>query len=99
MALQKTITIKGIGFLIDGDTEIKLGDKELIINDAYVKIEQIAGSKESLTATLSISNRDKTIVFNKYYVFNPLLESNENFISQFYNHLKTLEEFKDAEDC
>ena len=42
--------------------------------------------------------KQDTILQTESYTFAPKLDG-ENFIKQAYEHLKTLEEFKDAIDC
>lgn len=69
-----------------------------ITEDFYIKIENIIADKEKANCKISFKNNEK-IVFEKHFQFQLDLESSDNFIIQGYKYLKTLEEFKNAEDC
>lgn len=86
MALKKDVRI---------NTEVGV---DVIIKEAYIKISGIYGSKDNLVLTVSISDSENKHIKDRHFSFTPTL--NEiNFIKQGYEHLKALEEFKDAEDC
>jgi len=87
MALKQNITLK-----------TNFGDDVTFI-DSYIKIEKLAGSKEQLGINVSFyKKQNEQIVGNKNYLFAPSLDG-KNFISQAYDHLKTLPEFAGAIDC
>lgn len=87
MALKQNITLK-----------TNFGDEVTFI-DSYIKIEKLAGSKEKLGINVSFYKRqNEQIVDTKNYLFTPSLDG-KNFISQAYEHLKTLPEFAGATDC
>lgn len=95
MALQKTIKITGDSFVVTEFGNIS-NDKADISIDAYIKVENIAGTKNNISTNISFTDNNKS--FCKSYQFVPLLNG-ENFIKQAYLHLKTLPEFADAVDC
>ena len=95
MALRKTVSLQGVATLNIGGAVTPLGDQSLDM-DAYIKVETVRGSKESLSALVSLSN-DATAI-QQTYRFEPDLDG-PNFIKQVYEHLKTLPEFAGAEDC
>jgi hypothetical protein len=88
MALSKSIT------LLDNF------NIEVSITEAYIKIENIYGTKSNLTFALAYKkHKDDIEPFNtEAFEFIPMLEG-VNFIAQGYEHLKTLPEFADAIDC
>ena len=77
----------------------------IISEEAYCKITAISGGKENMTLNLCIFYNEevyqsgKEQITTNQYVFKPILESQQNFIAQGYEYLKSLEEFKDSEDC
>ena len=86
MALKKRLIKTITGF-----------DGELIANDAYFKVSSISGGKNGLSALVT-----GVVAGNQVYAQEHFFEPNlngENFIKQAYEHIKTLEEFADAEDC
>jgi hypothetical protein len=75
------------------------GFGELTLNNAYCRITKFNGSKENISFTLSVENKEMNSVFDqRFYSFTPSMVGN-NFIAQAYTYLKTLPEFADAEDC
>ncbi|APM39386.1 hypothetical protein [Clostridium kluyveri] len=89
MALQKTINLSN----------------GLVASNAYIRIDTINGYKGRLDISVNsyISQADfqggKGYLEQKFYHFAPSIEdSAPNFIKQGYEHLKTLDEFKDAID-
>lgn len=76
------------------------GGFSAMVEDAYCKVVNINGNKNSIAVTVWIMTRndiaDPVTVFSSR--FEPLL-TGENIIAQAYMHLKTLPEFADAEDC
>lgn len=86
MALTKTIVKKVYG-------------QDVAIKNVYIVVNEIQGNKKEANILVNFYSEDKTeIIEVKSYTYNLSLEG-DNFIKQAYNHLKTLEEFKDAEDC
>lgn len=74
--------------------------KEFIITNTYYKINKLNGNKENIEILLGIYKNEtkQCCIATKQYIFVPKLESNDNFIKQGYNFLKTLDEFKNAVD-
>lgn len=66
------------------------------IADCYIKVESVIGGKSNVTAQVSFTAPNLSGA--KSYSFAPDM-SGPNFIAQSYNHLKTLPEFENAEDC
>ncbi len=90
MALKKTFTETKAPF--SGVLEIA---------DAYWRVENITANKTEATCAVSINKKDGEIttqVASKKYSFTPDLNG-ANFIRQAYEHLKTLPEFANAQDC
>lgn len=89
MALMKNITLKN----------------DLQVNDAYIRIDTVSGSKDSLNISVNsyVSqdsfNDGKSYLEQNFYTFMPSVEDNAaNFIKQGYEHLKTLPEYAGAID-
>lgn len=95
MAIRKTIYVDGVSNTTTEYGVISDGHKTVSLN-AYIKVEIVTASKESANVSVSFTDNDKSIL--KFYEFTPGLNGS-NFIKQAYEHLKTLPEFKDAEDC
>ena len=108
MALQKNVIIpieykttedvtnfKNIDNTIS-DTIIKL----LVVNNAYIKIINNVGDKNSQNINVGIFNIKNGILLQvKNYIFAPnISENSSNFIKQGYEYLKTLDEYKNAID-
>jgi len=96
MALTKTYRVAGTETV---KTEFGvISTKEVTVNlqNAYVKVENVNGSKELITATVTtrIGENTKT----KFYSFAPDMNGS-NYIKQAYEYLKTLPEFADTSDC
>lgn len=75
--------------------------KEEIINDCYIVVENLTGSKSNVNFSVVIyKTSDKSeVIDSKLYSFIPNVEENSsNFIKQCYNYLKTLPEYADAID-
>ncbi|MCB2300663.1 hypothetical protein [Clostridium tagluense] len=88
MALSKNITKNIFG-------------KEVLLENTYCKIEYLGGNKNSISFQVNCYNNNIETIFieQNLHVFNPILESNDNFIQQAYKYLKTLDDYKDAIDC
>lgn len=97
MALKKSfIEQASVVTVVQGWGNVAATEKTVIIDDCYIKVESVAGTKSQLRANVSFdSNGSKK---TQFYTFAPDL-SGKNFIAQTYEHLKTLPEFSDAIDC
>lgn len=95
MALRKTISLEGVVNVMTEYGPIPDGKKSVLLN-AYIKVENVAASKNSAQATVSFTDNGKAI--KKGYAFSPNMDG-ENFIKQAYLHIKTLPELAGAEDC
>lgn len=75
-----------------------LGDT-ISIENTYLKITNISGCKASIICHYNIfkSKKELICITTGSFEFVPTLEG-DNFIKQAYEHLRTLEEFKDVED-
>jgi len=86
MALSKNITVTAFG-------------QDIQIANAYIKVNSVSGSKSELFCTVTTYTEDKSeVVKTQNYKFEPNMNGG-NFISQSYEHLKTLDEYKDAFSC
>lgn len=87
MALTKQITlVSNFGDIVSFD-------------EAYIKVESLSGNKEQMRVSVSTyKKQNEQIIGSKNYSFTPNL-TGKNFIAQAYSHLKTLDEFADANDC
>ena len=83
--------------LIKKNLELINNFREITSLDATIKIDSIIGNKNKIDFRVLFMKQD-TILQTESYTFAPKLDG-ENFIKQAYEHLKTLEEFKDAIDC
>lgn len=73
--------------------------KDLVFNDAYIKVGRVDGDKTTLVASVDyFDHKDGLLFLRSDYVF-PHEMNNKNAIAQAYEHLKTLSEFADAVDC
>jgi hypothetical protein len=71
----------------------------VVIKDAYTRIATIEGSKSAMVAIVETWNADMSHgIMVERIAFEPLLEG-RNFISQAYDHLKTLPVYAGAVDC
>ena len=97
MALRKNIEIDGVCVLQTEFGNVKTGDKKISFL-AYIKVENVSGSKTEVRASVNFSNDE--ISFSKTYDIPVSVEgSSPNFIKQAYEHLKKLPEFEGAVDC
>lgn len=67
---------------------------------AYIRVTHVAGSKNEVTANAAFhkDSADGEMFQSCAYTFKPSMNGG-NFIKQAYEHLKTLPEFADAQDC
>lgn len=96
MALTKTYRVAGTE-----TTTTEFGvvsTKPVVVNlqNAYIKVDTVSGSKEQVTAT--VSTKIGELVKTKFYTFVPDMNGS-NYIKQAYEYLKTLPEFQDVSDC
>ena len=86
MALQKTITHS-----VDLAGDIQM--------TAYIRVESLDGNKEKINAKTVYrkDNSEGAMIKHEWWSFVPSLDG-ENFITQAYEHLKTLPEFAGAAD-
>ena len=97
--IKIALNIKGKSYVSFGNSFIENGEASVTTPELYVKVESISGSKERLQAIVYFyNNENKQKMFEKPYSFEPKLV-NKNFIAQAYEHLKTLPEFAESEDC
>lgn len=71
------------------------------LTDAYCRVTQVVGDKSLLNVSIEILNSEKNrLLMDRSVSFAPSVESNAaNFIAQAYEHLKSLPEFSEAQDC
>ena len=66
--------------------------------DVYFKVIHLIGDKQRMTANL-LGTKDGKTVYVGEFSFPVNLDSDQNFISQAYNHVKSLPEFADVKDA
>jgi hypothetical protein len=72
---------------------------DVIIKDAYTRVATIEGSKIAMVAVVETWNADMSHgVMVERIDFKPALDG-KNFISQAYDHIKTLPAYTGAVDC
>jgi hypothetical protein len=79
--------------------EDNFGEK-VLLKDLYIRVDRLDATKQQVNATVGFY-RDGEIkigVHTDVYRFAPALVG-DNFITQAYEHLKTLPEFDGAVDC
>lgn len=77
-------------------------EQEVTYPDCYVVVGNISGNKNVVRMRVDYyeDSSKKKLLQNKFMdLFPSVADDSENFIKQGYEYLKTLEEFKDAEDC
>lgn len=95
MALKKLLELNGSLIFKNNEIEFKQEDIK-ISTESYIKVSSVSGNKDLCSIEVEFDITKAKIYKN--YCFTPLLDG-ENFIKQSYQYLKTLDEFKDAEDC
>lgn len=81
------------------DLTLSAFNQDVIIKDAYIKIDSIFGDKNTITLNVGIYQLpDKIELTRKGFSFAQDLDG-KNVIAQGYEYLKTLPEFSDAVDC
>ena len=71
------------------------------LGNCYVKIISVSADKSKAEMLVGIWNESQDIRYDlKRYDFTPsVADGSGNFIKQGYEHLKSLDEFSNAEDC
>lgn len=88
MALSKTVILKN-----------NFGENSTFV-DAYIKVFELYGSKELMTAKIEICKaQGGQRLETRSYNFVPSLEADDNFLRQAYFEIKKLEDYADAVDC
>lgn len=99
MALQNSFSFTGIKSISGDGFFIQYGEESVTTDPLYIKVVNVAGTKETLSASVSFTNNQSgDVVAYKQYEF-PLDLEGSNPIRQAYEYLKTLPEFADATDC
>jgi hypothetical protein len=109
MALTKTWTVKAGRSIkaLDGwinSSSVKeamvILAEDVSIPNAYIAVEDVFGTKESVNVKISVftSSDRKTKIDKSEFDFAPSMDG-ANFIAQAYEHIKTLPEFSNAQDC
>lgn len=83
------------------EKEIKVLSKSVICEEAYATIKAIYISKnKALILVEEYEDSTKNNILNiKEHTFNTFNIEDTSLYKQVYEYLKTLEEFKDSEDC
>ncbi|WP_143763782.1 hypothetical protein MKX34_23805 [Paenibacillus sp. FSL R5-0636] len=81
-------------------------DTGVVVENAYLNIGDITGNKDALYFQLDVymsksaSEEGKKVIRQTLHSFTPSAEDDSlRWDKQAYEYLRTLEEFKDAEDC
>ena len=86
MALSKDLTLSAF-------------NQDVIIENAYIKIDSIFGDKRIINLNVGIYQLpEKNELTRKGFSFTQDLDG-KNVIAQGYEYLKTLPEFSDADNC
>jgi hypothetical protein len=97
MALRKIIEAEGKSIIQTSIGSIENGTQRVSFS-AYVKVVEINGNKTQVNANVKFTGEIQQ--FYKQYSVPVSVETGaSDFITQVYNHLKTLPEFAGAEDC
>ena len=101
MSLKKSILVSGqlTSSIATEYGVVTIDDKTstMVIPDVYVKINNIQMDKSEVNLYVSFVGNGMN--FYKKYTFDLGLDSLNNTFKDGYIYLKTLEEFKDVEDC
>jgi hypothetical protein len=99
MAIRKSLTVTGAGYVAFENFYFETGEATVTTPALYIKVESVTVSKNKVQAVVSFTDEDKKQkLFEKSFAFSPLMDG-DNFIRQAYKHLKTLPEFAGATDC
>lgn len=75
----------------------QISKKKEEFKNVYIKVLNISGNKDEVSFSY-IGTHNECVIISKSHTFVPISDD-FNFLAQSYEYLKTLEEFKDAEDC
>ncbi|NRT69994.1 hypothetical protein [Clostridium beijerinckii] len=81
---------------------IEVYGKNVEFDNAYIEIKSLNGTKDNMTMTIQVYDSDQkaNVIDTKYYSYTPdESDTSVNNFKQGYNFLKTLDEYKDANDC
>lgn len=81
-----------LNIMVDTEYGVQLELKDVIAN-----VIGVVGDKNNMIVRVGFTKDGKELPHKAYSFITSLVEI--NFIKQAYQYLKTLEEFKDAEDC
>lgn len=99
MAIKKSLTVTGAGYVAFENSYFETGETTVITPALYIKVESVTGSKSKAQAIVSLTDEAQgKKLLEKSFVFTPSMDAG-NFIAQAYAHLKTLPEFAGAIDC
>lgn len=92
---QKYLNILTTDQITEIGTPIK---KTFEFKNSYARIGTFEGDKESIRFRVDFyDNQEKeNLIESRNYIIEPILESEDNFIKQCYEYLKTLPEFENA---
>jgi hypothetical protein len=97
MALTVIINESTSAFARTSLGTVELDNYQVLIQDVYVKVENVFCSKLKATAVVSYTNNTNKLAQRSFEFQYDL--NGPNPIKQAYLHLKTLPEFADAVDC
>lgn len=98
MALRKNVSLEGNSVIETTNGLVNAGTHKISFS-AYVKVVEIYGNKEKVTATVNFKGENLAQYNKQYDVPMSVNDGAVNFIAQVYEHLKTLPDFSDAIDC
>jgi hypothetical protein len=75
--------------------------KVVTLTDAYFRVSQVSGDKYLMHVSIEVLNSEKNrLLMQRSVSFTPSVDGGApNFIEQAYEHLKSLPEFSEAQDC
>jgi len=98
MALRKRMNFEGVTETRGDGWSIVRGNEQVDFGHCYIKVEQVTASKAHVVARLSIRSEEHGAMRYAEVSFAPNLDG-ANFIKQAYDYIKTLEEYRNVEDC
>lgn len=99
MALRKFVNVTGAVMIQTSEGLLATGEFGEFKKSIYCRVATLSGDKQQMTASVDmIDDQMGSVLDRKEYMFAPDMEG-ANFIAQAYEHLKTLPEFAEAEDC
>jgi hypothetical protein len=97
MAFRKIIEVEGKSIVHTTIGDIQNGTQRVSFF-AYVKVINVNGGKTTMNAIVYFKGENQEFT-KEYQIPVSVVDSAPNFIKQAYEHLKTLPEFTNAEDC